>query len=41
MSIVYQRPEVFTNEYMKYCGGCGHGNGGAYPLLDGLIKVSL
>ena len=25
MSIVYQRPEVFTNEYMKYCGGCGHG----------------
>lgn len=20
---------------------CGHGNGGAYPLLDGLIKVSL
>ena len=25
MSIVYKRPEVFTNEYMKYCGGCGHG----------------
>ena len=25
MSIVYKRPEVFTDEYMKYCGGCGHG----------------
>lgn len=25
MSIVYKRPEVLTKEYMKYCGGCGHG----------------
>ncbi len=25
MSIVYKRPEVFTDVYMKYCGGCGHG----------------
>ncbi|MBR5467682.1 MAG: 2-oxoglutarate oxidoreductase [Firmicutes bacterium] len=25
MSIVYKRPEVFTDAYMKYCGGCGHG----------------
>ncbi len=25
MSLVYKRPEVFTDEYMKYCGGCGHG----------------
>lgn len=25
MSVVYKRPEVFTDEYMKYCGGCGHG----------------
>ena len=25
MRIVYKRPEVFTDEYMKYCGGCGHG----------------
>ena len=25
MSIVYKRPDVFTDEYMKYCGGCGHG----------------
>ena len=24
-SIVYKRPEVLTDEYMKYCGGCGHG----------------
>lgn len=24
MSIVYKRPEVLTDEYMKYCGGCGH-----------------
>ena len=25
MSTVYKRPEIFTDEYMKYCGGCGHG----------------
>ena len=25
MSIVYKRPEVFTDVYKKYCGGCGHG----------------
>jgi 2-oxoglutarate ferredoxin oxidoreductase subunit beta len=23
--IVYKKPEVFTEEYKKYCGGCGHG----------------
>lgn len=25
MSVVYERPKVLTDEYMKYCGGCGHG----------------
>lgn len=25
MKVVYKRPEVLTDEYMKYCGGCGHG----------------
>jgi len=25
MKIVYERPKVLTDEYMKYCGGCGHG----------------
>lgn len=22
--VVYERPSVLTDEYMKYCGGCGH-----------------
>ena len=24
MSVIYERPKVLTDEYMKYCGGCGH-----------------
>lgn len=24
MTVLYKRPEVLTDEYMKYCGGCGH-----------------
>lgn len=31
MSIVYERPKVLTDEYMKYCGGCGH------PITNRLI----
>ncbi len=25
MKTVYARPGLLTDEYMKYCGGCGHG----------------
>lgn len=25
MKTIYERPKALTNEYMKYCGGCGHG----------------
>lgn len=25
MTQVYKRPSVYTDAYMKYCGGCGHG----------------
>lgn len=25
MKVIYERPKALTDEYMKYCGGCGHG----------------
>ena len=24
MKTIYERPKLLTDEYMKYCGGCGH-----------------